>query len=44
LIWWASKRIEVEEGKEITFTGGSVKSHNHYNGTDQTTLTRVKFE
>lgn len=44
LIWWASKRIEVEEGKEVTFTGGSVKAHNHYNGTDQTTLTRVKFE
>lgn len=44
LIWWASKVIDVEPGKEVTFTGGSVKSHNHYNGTDQTTLTRVKFE
>lgn len=44
LIWWSSREIEVEEGKEITFTGGSVKSHDHYNGTDQTTLTRVKFK
>lgn len=45
LIWWASRVIdEVEEGQEVTFTGGSVKAHNHYNGVDQTSLTRVKFE
>jgi hypothetical protein len=44
LIWWASKKIEVEEGAEVIFKGGSIKKHDHFNGTDQTSLTRVKFE
>lgn len=43
LIWWASKQIKVEEGTQVTFTTGSVKDHSHFNGTDQTVLTRVKF-
>lgn len=44
MIWWASKVIDVKEGAEVTFTGGSIKEQNTYQGTDQTGLTRVKFE
>ena len=44
LIWWASKVIDVEEGADVTFAGGSVKNQGSYKGVDQTNLTRVKFE
>ena len=43
MIWWASKVIDVEPGTDVTFNGGSVKKHDHYNGVDQTVLTRVKI-
>ncbi|OCI32803.1 hypothetical protein [Oerskovia enterophila] len=44
LKWFASRRQEVEVGAKITLTGGAVKSHGEYQGTDQTVLTRVKFD
>ena len=43
-IWWASRKIHVEEGVEVELKGGSVKAHSKYNDVDQTVLTRVKVE
>jgi len=44
VIWWASSEQDLEPGQAITLTGGSVKKHDNYRGTDQTVLTRVKFQ
>lgn len=44
MVWWASKAFEdIEAGQEVTFSGGTVKKHDEYRGTDQTVLTRLKF-
>lgn len=42
--WFASGRKEFEVGQTGSFTGGSVKAHEEYQGVDQTVVTRVKFE
>ena len=42
--WFATGRKEFEIGDTGTFTGGSVKEHSSYKGTDQTVVTRVKFD
>jgi hypothetical protein len=43
LIWWASKKQDVEEGDVVDFRG-TVKAHNMYNGTPQTVFTRVTLK
>ncbi len=42
--WFASGHKEFEVGDTGTFTGGTVKAHQEYQGVDQTVVTRVKFE
>lgn len=44
VIWWASKKIDVEPGQEITVKSGKVKAHKQFAGDDQTVLTRVKLD
>lgn len=44
LKWKASTRQDLSAGDKLTFTGGTVKAHESYNGQDQTVLTRVKFD
>ncbi|HEY8721868.1 hypothetical protein [Pengzhenrongella sp.] len=41
--WFASGRKEYELGDTGTFTGGTVKAQETYEGVDQTVVTRVKF-
>lgn len=45
VFWRASKYIDLKAGEEVELTGGTVKSHgkNKYDDSDQTVLTRVKF-
>lgn len=43
VVWWAPRRIFLEEGAEVEVLGGSVKKHGSYNGVDQTTIQRVKL-
>lgn len=43
VVWWASKKIDTEEGQELTVKSGKVKAHKQYNGADQTVLTRVRL-
>ena len=44
LVWWASSRVNTEEGAEVVFSGGTVKNHGSFRGVDQTVLTRVKMD
>lgn len=44
VVWWASRKILVDEGTEVELKGGKVKKHDQYNGIDQTVLERVKVE
>ena len=42
--WNASGAFDVEIGTRLRLTGGSVKGNDTYQGTDQTVVTRVKFD
>lgn len=42
--WFATGRKEFELGATGTFTGGSIKAQENYEGVDQTVVTRVKFD
>lgn len=44
IVWWASKRIDVDKGDTVKVKSGSVKDHKNYRGVDQTLLTRIKLE
>lgn len=44
VVWWASRKIDVEPGTELVLKGGKVKKHETYKGVDQTVLTRVKVD
>lgn len=44
IIWWASKKIDVDEGDELTISSGTVKKHDTYRGVDQTTITKVRMK
>lgn len=44
IVWWASKRIDVEKGEEIEVKSGSVKKHENFRGVDQTTISNVRLK
>lgn len=44
LKWFATGRKDLDTGQKLALTGGSVKKHDTYEGTDQTVLTRVKYD
>lgn len=43
LMWWASRKIHVDEGTEVELTSGKVTKHSNFRGIDQTVLQRVKM-
>lgn len=42
--WKASSLVDLDPGDQIRLTGGSVKEQSTYEGTDQTVITRAKFD
>jgi hypothetical protein len=43
IIWWNSSANRMEQGKQYTITGGTVKKHDEFRGVKQTVLTRAKL-
>jgi len=44
IVWWSSKKIDVQPGQELKVKSGKVKAHKQFAGDDQTVLTRVKLD
>jgi hypothetical protein len=42
--WFASGRHDLDAGQQVRIGGGRVKSHEQYEGKDQTVVTRLKYE
>lgn len=43
IIWWNSSSQRMDQGKQYTITGGTVKKHDEFRGVKQTVLTRAKL-
>jgi len=43
IIWWNSSQHRMEQGKQYTITGGTIKKHDEFRGVKQTVLTRAKL-
>lgn len=44
LKWFATGRKDLDTGQRLSLTGGTVKDNDTYQGTDQTVVTRVRYE